>query len=84
MADIAEMANLTMKFETTMGTRIAALTGELEFIYAANHSYWKIEGNHSSAVNAEYDLRQLRLIEIVRELNELRQTAKVKTPHPQP
>lgn len=84
MADIAEMAHLTMKFETTMATRSAALTGELEAIYTANHSYWKISGNHSSAKNAEYDLRQLRLKEIVRELGELWQTAKVKTPHPQP
>jgi hypothetical protein len=55
--------------EITQAKITVILDREIETIYAANHTYWLHEGIHSLAANAEYDLRQLRLKEILRELN---------------
>lgn len=65
------MAHVPITSEIARATRTAALDGELESIFAANHSYWNSKGVPSSAANAEFDLTQLRLREILRELNEL-------------
>jgi len=78
MADIAQVTQLIGKPKTTIATRAEVLTGEIESIYSANHSYWKSGAIHSPAANAEYDLRQLRLKEVLRELDDLWRTAKVK------
>jgi len=78
MADIAQVTQLIGKPTTTTATRAAVLTGEIESIYSANHSYWQTGAIRSPAANAEYDLRQLRLKEVLRELDDLWRTAKVK------
>jgi hypothetical protein len=72
------MVHRTMKPETIVTTKAAALTEEIESIYSANHLYWKSGAIHRPAANEEHDLRQLRLKEILRELDELWRAANVK------
>lgn len=73
------MAHVPTTSEIARATRTAVLDRMLESIYIANHLYWKRQGIRSPAENAEYDLRQLQLKEILSELNELWRTANVGT-----
>lgn len=65
------MAHPTAKLETK-AARTAALNDELESIYLLNHSYWKGAAIHSAASNVDYDARQKRLKEILRELTRMK------------
>jgi len=79
---MGRMDHPTVKSETIAATRIAALNGEIESIYAANQSYWRSEGIHGPAADAEHDRRQDRLKEILRELAQLKREEKAAIAQP--